>query len=341
MKRRILTLLFLLFIVFTGGMLLLRENSRKSANIETVEVTRFLMGTSWTVKIPLGGEVNRENALRATDSVFIELDRIEDLMSEWRPETAVSAINSNAGLKPVKVPLELFKLIERSVEFGHLSQGAFDITWKGMGPLWTFGQNFRVPGEDEILEAVKRVDFSKIVMGQDSVFLPERDMAIGLGGIAKGYAIDRAGEVLRESGITDFLVDGGGDILAWGRIGGRQWLVGVRDPRGNRDELIKKLSISGGAVVTSGDYERFKMVDGRRYHHIIDPRTGHPADKCRSVTVFSPKAETADVLATAVFVLGPEEGMKLISQYEETEALIVESNGEILMSGGFDELITG
>ena len=148
-------------------------------------------------------------------------------------------------------------------------------------------------------------------------------MAIGLGGIAKGYAIDRAGLKIRQAGISNFLVDGGGDILAVGMVNGRPWLVGIRDPRGDRSDLIKKLSVSGGAVVTSGDYERFNIVDGRRYHHIIDPRTGFPADKCRSVTVFAPEAERADVLATAVFVLGPEEGLKLIKQAGDAETLIV------------------
>ena len=339
MKRKILISVFLLFIVFTLGMLLLRKSAFESYNSGTVEVTRSLMGTSWTVKIPLDRDLDRETALSVVDSVYVELDRIEALMSEWQPETPVSLVNSNAGAQPVAVPEELVRILERGIEYGRLSQGAFDITWRGMGALWTFGEDFRVPGEKEVSEAVRRVDFRKIVLEGNSVFLPEPGMAIGLGGIAKGYAIDRAGMKIRQAGIRNFLVDGGGDILASGNVNGRSWLVGIQDPRGEQSDLIRKLSVSEGAVVTSGDYERFKIVDGRRYHHIIDPRSGYPADKCRSVTVFSSEAEKADVLATAVFVLGPEEGMRLIKMVGDSEALIVDSSGEIFMSEGFSSLI--
>ncbi len=340
MKRKILISVFLLFIVFTLGMLLLRKNAYDFFNHGSVEVTRTLMGTSWTIKIPLDRDLKRETAQAVVESVFTELGRIEDLMSEWQPGTPVSLINSSAGSRPEEVPEELVGIIERGIAYGWLSSGAFDITWRGMGRLWTFGDDFRVPEENEIREAVGRVDFRKIVIDGNTVFLPEAEMAIGLGGIAKGYAIDRAGSKIRQAGISNFLVDGGGDILAVGRINGRPWLVGIRDPRGDRLDLLRTLAISGGAVVTSGDYERFKIVDGRRYHHIIDPRTGFPADKCRSVTVFAPEAEKADVLATAVFVLGPEEGLKLVQQEGDAETLIVDSSGEIFMSEGFNALIT-
>lgn len=339
MKRKILIFVFLLFIVFTGGMLLLREKSHRAFKPDTVEGTRSLMGTSWTIKIPLDSDIDKESAQAVVDSVFIELARIEKVMSEWQPDTSVSLINHNAGSRPVEVPEELVRIIERGIEYGRLSRGAFDITWKGMGTLWTFGDDFRVPGENEIRDAVGRIDFRKIVLRGNSVFLPEPQMAIGLGGIAKGYAIDRAGVKIRKAGIRNYLVDGGGDILAAGYINGRSWRVGIRDPRGGRSDLVRKLSVSGGAVVTSGDYERFRIVGGRRYHHIIDPRTGRPADKCRSVTVFSPEAEKADVLATAVFVLGPEEGLELINQDGDAEALIIDSSGEIFMTAGFEILI--
>lgn len=320
-------------------MLLLRKNAYEAHNSGTVEVARSLMGTSWAIKIPLDGDLDREKALSAVDSAFTELERIESLMSEWQPETPVSQVNSSAGSRPVEVPEELVRILERGIEYGRLSQGAFDITWRGMGALWTFGGDFRVPEAEEVAEAVRRVDFRKIVLDGNRVFLPEPDMAIGLGGIAKGYAIDMAGGKIRQAGIRNFLVDGGGDILASGSIHGRSWLIGIRDPRGERSDLMRRLSVAGGAVVTSGDYERFRIVEGRRYHHIIDPRTGYPADKCRSVTVFSSQAEKADVLATAVFVLGPEEGLRLIQKVGDSEALIVDTSGEIFMSQGFSSLI--
>ncbi len=194
---------------------MLRERSNRIFNSGTVEDNRTLMGTSWTIKIPLDNEVDRDSAQSAADSAFVELARIEEVMSEWQPDTPVSLINSAAGSHPVEAPEELVSIIERGIEYGNLSRGAFDITWLGMGHLWTFGDDFRVPEENEIKEAVGRIDYRKIVLSGNSVFLPDPGMAIGLGGIAKGYAIDRAGLIIRQAGIENFLVDGGGDILAF------------------------------------------------------------------------------------------------------------------------------
>ena len=340
MKQKILLLIFMLFILFTGGTLILREHSFGPSVPEVVETTRFLMGTSWKVKVSLDSGPEKEIVLKAMDGVFRELARIEDLMSEWQPDTPVSRINQGAGGQAVEVPEELLQIIERGIEYGRLSKGAFDITWRGMGSLWSLGDDFSVPDEQEVRAAVKRVGYSRISIEGNKVLLPDPGMAIGLGGIAKGYAIDRAGLKLRQAGIQNFMVDGGGDILVSGHIGDRSWRLGIRDPRGGPDDLIKKLSVQDGAVVTSGDYERFRLVNGRRYHHIIDPRTGWPAEGCRSVTVFSPGAERADVLATAVFVLGPDEGLELVEALEDSEALVVDSSGEIMMTSGFGKLIS-
>lgn len=340
MKRKILILIFLLFFLFTGGTLLLRKHSFGPSVPEVMETARFLMGTSWKVKVPLDGGLEKEIVLKAMDAVFRELARIEDLMSEWQPDTPVSRINQSAGNQAVEVPEELVQIIERGIEYGRLSKGAFDITWRGMGALWSFGEDFSVPEEQEVRDAVKGVGFSRIGIIDNKVMLPDPGMAIGLGGIAKGYAIDRAGLKLRQAGIQNFMVYGGGDILVAGQIGDRSWRLGIRDPRGGPADLIKKLSVQDGAVVTSGDYERFKLVNGRRYHHIIDPRTGWPAEGCRSVTVYSSTAERADVLATAVFVLGPDEGLELVEALEDSEALVVDSSGEIMMTSGFGALIS-
>lgn len=339
MKRKILTITFLLFIVFSGGILLYRPSEQDSRATSLLEINRFLMGTSWTIKVPVSGKESGKGPLEVIDSAFQELARIEELMSEWRPETPLSRINRESGIKPVEVPVELKEIIERGIEYGRLSDGAFDITWLGMGGLWHFGDDFRIPESHEVSEALARVDFRKIEVEGNQVFLPEKGMAIGLGGIAKGYAIDRAAKIMRDAGIRDFLIDGGGDILVEGRVGDRAWRVGVRNPRGGTGDLITKISVPGGAVVTSGDYERFKMVNGRRFHHIIDPRTGWPADQCRSVTLYSSSAERADVLATAVFILGVKKGSALVQKFADAEAMIVDSNGEIIMTEGFKKLI--
>lgn len=341
MRRRILLLAFLLFIIFTGGTLILREGYRKPDHSETIENTRFLMGTIWTIKVPVQGGLEKGIILEAIDASFEELARIEALMSEWDENTPVSLVNRNAGIQPVSVPGELMKIVERGIEYGHLTGGAFDITWRGMGRLWDFGEEFRIPSSEEIEAAVSKVDYRKVRVGENTLFLPESGMALGLGGIAKGYAIDRAGLKLKEFGIGSFLVDGGGDILTAGEVSGRPWRLGIRDPRGGPADLVRKLSLSGGAVVTSGDYERFRIENGRRYHHIIDPRTGWPAEGCRSVTVYSRTAERADVLATAVFVLGVEPGLELVENCPGTEALVIDSGGDIRMTGGFKSLLDG
>jgi thiamine biosynthesis lipoprotein len=259
-------------------------------------------------------------------------------MSEWKEDSPVSTINAVAGEKLVPVPEELRSLIERAIGYGELTEGAFDITWKGVDHLWRFDETFTVPSDKEIEAALSLVDFRKIEIDKDRIGLAKAGMALGLGGIAKGYAIDRAATVLRSRDYRNFLVNGGGDVLTAGTRGGQPWRIGVRNPRGGKNELVARLNLSGGAVVTSGDYERFQIVDGVRYHHIIDPRTGYPARLCQSVTIVAPAAEDADVLATAVFVQGPAKGLQLVSGRPETEALVIDASGEFWMTEGFKQL---
>ncbi len=302
---------------------------------QIIKAERVLMGTTWIVQVSLGPEDPTTETHRAIDEVFSELSRIDHLMSEWREDSPVSAINAAAGSKLVPVPEELRSLIERAVAFGELTEGAFDISWKGLADIWQFDDTFQIPTEEEIADALRLVDFRLVQIDDNRVGLPRPGMALGLGGIAKGYAIDRAGAVLRSRGYENFLVNGGGDVLTAGSRGGQTWRVGVRAPRGMANDLIARLNLSGGAVVTSGDYERFKIVDGVRYHHILDPRTGRPARDCQSVTILAPDAESADALATATFVLGPAKGIELIAARPKTEALIIDASGKFWMTEGF------
>lgn len=306
--------------------------SHSDATPVAVRQDRILMGTVWSLQVLPDGQ-SRETTEEALDAAFIEVDRIDRLMSEWKPDSPVSAINTAAGAQGAEVPTELVEIIRRSIRFGELTDGAFDITWRGMGNLWHFDESFSPPSEAQVEEAKARVDYRRIRIDGNRVSLPE-GWAIGLGGIAKGYAIDRAAGKLREAGFRDFLVNGGGDVLAAGMKGDRNWTVGVRAPRGGPQDLVARIRATG-AVVTSGDYERFRIVDGVRYHHIIDPRTGRPAGLCRSVTIVAGQAELADVLATSVFVLGPERGLKLISTMPHVEAFIIDANGKHWLSDGF------
>lgn len=298
---------------------------------------RTLMGTEWRIQaLPsLPGEFTKTRA--AVEAAFQEVARIEALMSEWRPDSPLSAINEAAGGEPVQVPEELAALIKRAKHWGALSQGAFDITWKGMGHLWQFDDSFRVPEESSIRSALSRVDYRAIRIQGNRVGLSRPGMAIGLGGIAKGYAVDQAAETLRGFGIQDFLLDGGGDLYVSGSRSNQPWRIGIRDPRGSAEDLVAVLRGFQGAVVTSGDYERFKIVEGKRFHHIIDPRTGRPADDCRSVTVLAPKAEVADILATAIFVLGPTQGLELAAAEPGVDVLIIDGQSRLWMTEPFQQ----
>lgn len=293
------------------------------------------MGTVWSLQVLPEGQ-SRPTSEKALEAAFAEVERIERLMSEWRPDSPISAVNAAAGRDGVEVPTELVDIIRRGMHFGDLTGGAFDITWRGMGNLWHFDESFSPPTDEQIREARSHVDYRKIRIEGNRVSVPA-GWAIGLGGIAKGYAIDQAAHKLSEAGFHDFLVNGGGDVLAVGRKGNRDWMVGVRDPRGGPQDLVARVRATA-AVVTSGDYERYRIVDGVRYHHIIDPRTGRPASGCRSVTIVADQAELADVLATSVFVLGPRQGLELVSGMPHVETLIIDADGKYWMSDGFKKV---
>lgn len=294
------------------------------------------MGTAWSIQVFPPADVNPAIVQASIGKAYDELDRIERLMSEWMADSPISAINASAGKEGVEVPDELVAMIQRGKDAGALTQGTFDISWRGMGKLWNLEEGFVPPTDDEILSAVANVDYRRIEIEGNRVSIPA-GFSLGLGGIAKGYAIDRAAAVLTADGFQDFLVNGGGDILAHGKRGDSPWTVGIRDPRGPQQQLVARLKVTREAVVTSGDYERFVMFNGERYHHIIDPRTGRPAQLSRSVTVVAPQAEQADFLATAVFILGPAEGLQLVRRLPGTEAFVIDANGDFWMTEGFQE----
>jgi thiamine biosynthesis lipoprotein len=301
---------------------------------ESFTFERDMMGTS--VGVILWGS-DREISAKAAEQAYAEIERIERKLSVRGGESKVSEINRSAGSRPVAVDAELYRLIRESIRVSQASSGAFDITVRGLGDLWDFHRpDFRVPAPDVVKSRLERVDYRRIRLGEGSstVFLEKEGMGISLGGIAKGYAVDRAVAVLRESGIKGGIVSAGGDLFAFGRKGnGEFWKVGVRNPR-DQSRNISVLPVSDLAVATSGDYERYRMVDGRRYHHILDPRTGYPSKGCMSVTVVAKNALEADALATAAFVLGPEEGLALLEKLPDIEGVVVDSNGKITASSG-------
>jgi thiamine biosynthesis lipoprotein len=298
-----------------------------------VSEERVLMGTQVIVKA-VGDD--HEQLRTAINAAFDEVSRLERLMSNFMSDTELSRINQQAGVAPVRVSRELFNVIKRSLHFSELSDGAFDISFASVGKLWNFRSGV-VPTPQAIGAQLPFVDYRKIQLDEkrSTVFLPSPQMEIGLGGIGKGYAMDRAMAVLADYGIHSAMVMAGGDTVIRGRNGRDLWRVGLRDPD-TADGILAVLPLEDQAISTSGDYERFFIKDGVRYHHILDPKTGYPAMLCRSVTVLAPDATTSDGLTKPVFILGPERGLALIEQMRDVEAIIIDRNGKMYLSSGLE-----
>ena len=303
-----------------------------------VSEERVLMGTQVIVKA-VGDD--RQRLQTAVDAAFDEVSRLERLMSNFMPETELSRINRQAGKSPVPVSRELLWVIKRSLFFSALSEGAFDISFASVGKLWNFRTGV-IPDPGAVKALLPFVNYQKIQVDDErsTVFLPFRQMEIGLGGIGKGYAMDRAMAVLNEHGIRNAMVMAGGDTLIRGTNGNDLWRVGLRDPD-KAEGILAVLPLEDQAISTSGDYERFFIKDGVRYHHILDTKTGYPAARCRSVTILAPDAITSDALSTTVFVLGPERGLALVERLDDVEAIIIDRDGTIYLSSGLAGLGLG
>ncbi len=317
---------FLLAAVMTGLAI--------AVHAETVEDGRKKMGSRFEITAV---HADPAQARRAIDRAYAEIDRIEAMISSWRPSSVTSEVNRQAGRRPVAVPGELFNLVRRSIKLSQLTGGAFDVTFAGVGRLWDFKADPpRLPEADAIRRALTHVGYRKLVLdaAAGTVFLDDEGVRIGFGAIGKGYAANRAVFVLQENGIDSGVVSAGGDLVAFGqKEDGSLWDIGIAHPL-HRDQVFARLPLSEQAVVTSGDYESFVTIDGQRYAHILDPRTGYPVAHLRSVTIVCPDAELADGLATAIFVLGPDQGLKLINALRGIEALLVGPDGELHFSAG-------
>ena len=269
------------------------------------------------------------------DMAVTEIARIESLISSWDTNSQTSAINTNAGIKPIKVAPELFDLIQRALRISELTDGAFDITYASMDRIWKFdGSMTKMPSKKEITASVSKVGYQYIVLDKtdSTVFLELKGMKIGFGAIGKGYAADKAKNLLITNGVSSGIINASGNMNTWGtQLNGDEWKVAVTNPL-NKNKVFALLPITNGAVVTSGNYEKFVNFNGIRYSHIIDPRTGYPSSGIISVTVFAPKAELADALATSVFVMGEKAGLDRINQLPQIECIIIDDQGNISKS---------
>jgi thiamine biosynthesis lipoprotein len=273
-------------------------------------------------------------AQRAMEAVIAEMRRTDELMSTYKPESQLSQVNAHAFERPVPVDEEIIDVVERSLELSKLSGGAFDVTYASVGYLYDFRAHQR-PTDAQIAEALPGVDYRQVRVDRaaSTIRFLREGVRIDLGGIAKGYAVDRSIEHLRALGIQHAMVNAGGDTRLLGDRRGKPWIVGIRDPR-NEGRVVTRLPLADEAISTSGDYERYFEEDGVRYHHILVPGTGRSAREVRSATVLGADATTTDGLSTTVFVLGVERGMQLIGRLPGIEAVVVDAQGRIYYSDG-------
>ena len=289
----------------------------------------ILMGSSFEITVVALDEDFAKESLAIAKK---EIIRIENLISSWDQKSETSRINKNAGIGAVEVSKELFDLIFRAQQISKLSSGAFDLTFAAIDKLWNFdGRESEMPNPDALKASVFNIGYQLIELDKESltVFLPKKGMKIGFGAIGKGYAADSAKQLLVERGVLGGIINASGDMNTWGtKPDGSSWTIGIVNPMNNK-KVFSWFSLEHNAVVTSGDYEKFTQINGRRYSHIIDPRTGIPSQGIVSCTIFAGKAELADAIATAIFVMGVESGLFLIDQLPDIEAILIDDSGII------------
>ena len=293
-----------------------------------------IMGT--TIRVEVWHE-NADIRQQGIDSVLEEMERVNRLMSPYIEQSQLSKINQFAHEGPVEIDRDLFEVIKRSLEISELSNGAFDITYASVGHLFNYRKEIK-PNEDEIKQAKTFIDYKNVVLDeeQSTVSFLKQGVKIDLGGIAKGFAVDRSIQRLRELGIKHALVSAGGDTRLLGDRRGRAWLVGIRDPE-NKEEVIVMLPLQDEALSTSGDYERFFVEDGVKYHHIIHPSTGKSASEVRSVSILANDSMTSDALSTSIFVMGAKNGLELLDRLDGVEGVILDRNGKLYYSQGLQQ----
>ncbi|HTM18997.1 MAG TPA: FAD:protein FMN transferase [Kofleriaceae bacterium] len=326
-----------------AGLLLLaaappRAAAAPSGTDRIHERSIVVMGTRVTLTMWTDDEAL---AAAAAQRAFDEFRRLDKLMSLWIPDSDVLRINAAAGVAPVAVSDDTLAVMRVAAAVSRASGGAFDVTVGAFHGLWKFDQDVdgTIPDKAAVLARKKLVNWRDVVIDDQkkTVFLRRKGMAINLGGVAKGYAVDKARPLIERDGLSDYILRAGGDLYVSGRHGARQWVVGIRDPRGPAEDSFAAAALENCTFSTSGDYERFVVKDGVRYHHILDPKTAYPAWKSRSVTVMARDATTADAWSKPLFILGPVDGMKLLAKVPGLEAVWVDDKNQVTVSAGLKD----
>lgn len=292
-----------------------------------------LMGNNFTLTVVDDDEVVAQQHI---DAAVAEISRIEQLLTTFKPDSQTNQINANAGIAPVVVDREVFELIERSIAISGLTQGAFDLTYGSIDKsLWNFDKSMTaLPSAATALEMVHLINYKNILLDKtnSSVFLKEKGMRIGFGGIGKGYAAERARKILLDRRVTGGIINASGDLTTWGnQPNGNPWTIGIANPD-YPQKAFSYIDISNKAVATSGNYEKFVMIGGKKYSHTIDPKTGLPISGIKSVTVISNNAEFADAMATPIAVMGIQAGLYLIDQISNLYCIIIDDHNKIYTS---------
>lgn len=290
-----------------------------------------IMGTVVTVE--LWHEDDRQGE-KQVEAIMGEMHRIDALMSSYKPDSELSAINDGAASAPVTVSKELLALIERALEYSDITSGAFDITYASAGQHYDYRNNSK-PNQAQLQAALPAIDFHHVQIDRSAstVTFLHPGVRIDLGGIAKGYAVDRGMDILQQAGITTALISAGGDTRVIGKRWDRPWHIGIRNPR-DEDNIVSMIPLENSAISTSGDYERYFEEDGVRYHHILDPKTGTSTHEILSSSIIGKSATDTDALSTSMFILGVEKGMQLIESIPDTEAVIIDNRGDMHYSAG-------
>jgi len=289
-----------------------------------------LMGSRFQITLVDKDSISAEQSI---DKAIAEITRIENLISEWRPETQISQVNQNAGIKPIKVDKEVFDLTKKGIYFSRLTDGAFDISIVAMDKIWKFDDSMdELPSEQAIKESVRHVGYQNIILDStnSTIFLKNPGMKIGFGSIGKGYAADKTRDLMKSMGVKAGIIDASGDISTWGtQPDGKPWAIGINNPF-NDHKMAAVLYFKENAVTTSGSYEKYAEIHGKRYSHIMNPKTGYPSTGLTSVTITGPNATMANGFSTSIMVLGEKEGLKLLKQFPEYHYLLITDKGKII-----------
>ena len=301
------------------------------ANADWQRQDAAIMGTKVTVEL---WHTDSTTGSELAGVVMDEMRRIDNLMSSYKADSELSAVNAGAAKDPVIVSTELMALIERALEYSDLTAGAFDITYASAGQYYDYRNNQK-PDDAQLEAALQAVDYHHVKLDKSAstIQFMHPGVRVDLSGIAKGYAVDRCIYLLQQAGVTRALVTAGGDTRVIGKRQGRPWHIGIRNPR-DEDKIVSMIPLENSAISTSGDYERFFEEDGVRYHHILNPKTGSSAHEIISSSIIAEYAIDTDALSTSVFILGVEKGMKLIDSIPGTEAIIIDSKGDMYYSAG-------